>query len=354
MNDRTKLDPVLDDLFGIDTRGLAAFRIALGALLCLQAALKLREFSLPAEGSITGWLDLDFCLLLGCGAAIAAGKHVRLACVVGWPFMFRHIMLDWQYASVHIHRYLLLIGLFWLALAPCDRIACLGSSGQGAERVPRRALSFATAALLVQIFFVYFSGGAAKAHVEWVVRADALENLMQTHFATPLGRSLLAFPWLLRALSAGTIVLEMAGPVACFVPCRRLPVVRNVVLAAMTAFHLGLALTMHLETIPLVCQAYWLLMVPSTTWDRIWPRADLAMETQTESAGFVVSVSRTMLAGMCLSFLLSLAVTADPSGMLLRIHQATPKIGLYQDWRMFRSPATLRKIDEEAARRANS
>ena len=56
-----------------------------------------------------------------------------------------------------------------------------------------------------------------------------------------------------------------------------------------------------------------------------------------------------MLAGMTTSFLLSVMVTSDPTGTLLRIHQATPKIGVYQDWRMFRSPATLRRNEKSLA-----
>jgi hypothetical protein len=196
--------------------------------------------------------------------------------------------------------------------------------------------------------------GAAKAHVEWIVRADALENLMHTHFATPLGRSLLAFPWLLRVLSIMTIVLEVLGPVACFFPSRHLPTVRNVVIALVASFHLGLQLTMDLETIPLVCQAWWLLMVPSATWDRIWPRCDLLPETAGEPSAFLGAVAKLMLAGMCGSFALSLLVPCDPTGTLIHLHKAAPKIGIYQDWRMFRSPATLRRMEEGSGTPAES
>jgi hypothetical protein len=42
-------------------------------------------------------------------------------------------------------------------------------------------------------------------------------------------------------------------------------------------------------------------------------------------------LGQAMLTGMSLSFLASVMVTSDPTGLLLRIHQATPKIGLYQD-----------------------
>jgi hypothetical protein len=55
-----------------------------------------------------------------------------------------------------------------------------------------------------------------------------------------------------------------------------------------------------------------------------------------------------MLAGMCASFLLSILVTCDPTGTLLVLHKSAPKIGIYQDWRMFRSPATLRRLEEAA------
>jgi len=342
-----KRDSLMDELFGIDVRGLATFRIALGLLLCAQAVLKLRQLPL-LENALSAWLDLDWVVLLACGGAIAVGRGVRWSCLLCWPVMFRHIMADYYSTTLEIHRYLLLIGLFWILLIPSDLVGCLGGASGNSQR-PRRVLSYATAALLMQVFFLYFSAGAAKAHVEWIVRADALENLMHTHFATPLGNSLLAFPWLLRVLSIATIALEVLGPVACFFPGRQLPAVRNVVIALMTSFHLGLALTMNLETIPLVCQAWWLLMVPSKTWDRIWPRCDLLPETAGEPSPFLTAMARLMLGGMCASFAMSLLVPCDPTGTLIWLHQATPKIGIYQDWRMFRSPATLRRSEEGRA-----
>jgi HTTM domain len=344
-----KASRTLDDLFGIDVRGLAAFRIALGLLIAAQAVLQLRQLSLPAEPSLAGWADLDWLVLLGCGAFIAAGRGVCWACVLAWPALFRHVMVHWHTGGVEIHRYLLLIGVFWLLLVPADLVGRIGGPSHHKQHPPRRILSWATTALLVQVFFLYYSAGTTKSHAEWIIQADALENLMHTPFATPLGRSLVAAPWLLKALSIATILLEVGGPIACFVPGRQLTTVRNIVLFALATFHLGLLLTMNLETIPLVVQAFWLLLVPSATWDRLWPRADLAVETAGEPSAFLQCVAKLMLAGMTASFVLSIALTRDPTGTLIQIHRATPKIGLYQEWRMFGSPATLRAIAAEQA-----
>jgi hypothetical protein len=352
MQPPTNTRQTLDDLFGIDVRGLAAFRIALGLLIAAQAVIKLRQIALPPEPSLTGWANLDWLVLLVCGAFIVAGRGTRWACLLAWPVMFRHVMLDWHDTGVEIHRYLMLIGLFWNLFIPSDELGRLGGAGDKASPIARRILSFATAALLVQVFFVYFSGGVAKAHVEWVVQADALTNLMHTHFATPLGRSLLAWPWVLQFLSVATIVLEVLGPLACFLPVRGLAKIRIAVIAVMASFHLGLLLAMNLETIPLVVQTYWLLMIPSQVWDRVWPRTDLLPHTAGEPSAFLAAVSKLMLAGMCASFVISMLVTCDPTGNLLVLHKSAPKIGIYQDWRMFRSPATLRQID--AAREQKS
>ncbi|MCI0361398.1 MAG: HTTM domain-containing protein [Planctomycetaceae bacterium] len=340
----------LDELFGIDIRGLTAFRIAIGLLVMIQAVLRLHDLPLAAEPTLAGWLDLDWLIVMACGAAIAAGRGVSLACLLAWPLLFRHVQAEWNAGGIQIHRYLLLIGVFWLMLVPADRLARAGAPPREKPAIPRRILSFATAALLVQVLFVYLSAGMAKSHVEWLLRADALENLMFTRHASPLGRSLVAFPWLLQALSIATVAVEVAGPIACFVPCRQLPTIRIAVILLVSGFHLGLQLTMNLDTIPMVCQAYWLLLVPSGTWDRLWPRGDLLAETAGETHALNRRLSQCMLAGMTASFLLSALVTSDPTGTLLRIHHATPKIGLYQDWRMFRSPATLRRT--EARRRA--
>jgi HTTM domain len=339
----------LDELFGIDIRGLTAFRVAIGLLVMTQAILRLHELSLPTEPTDWGWLDLDWLIVMGCGAAIAAGRSVPVACLIAWPLLFRHVQVEWNAGGIQIHRYLLLIAVFWLMLVPADRLARLGAAPATKPGIPRRVLSYATAALLVQVLFVYLSAGMAKSHAEWLFQADALENLMCTRHASPLGRSLVAFPWLLKALSVATIAMEIGAPIACFIPCRQLPVIRNVVILLVSGFHLGLQLTMNLDTIPLVCQAYWLLLVPSATWDRVWPRGDLLAETVGEANAIQRRLSKWMLAGMTASFVLSALVTCDPTGTLLRIHHATPKIGLYQDWRMFRSPATLRKDELDEA-----
>jgi hypothetical protein len=339
----------LDDLFGIDVRGLAAFRIAIGLLVAAQAALQLRQLSLPSQPTLAGWIDLDWLVLLICGMFIAAGRGVSWACLLAWPVLFRHVMVHWNTGGVEIHRYLMLIGIFWLLLVPSNLVGQFGVQSDGHESPPRRILSWATAALLAQVFFLYYSAGTTKSHVEWLVQADALENLMHTPFATPLGRSLIAAPWLLKALSIGTIVLEVGGPIACFIPGRQLTAVRNVVLIALATFHLGLLLTMNLETIPLVVQTFWLLLIPSATWDRLWPRTDLARQTAGEPSPLLRGVSLAMLAGMTASFALSIALTRDPTGTLLQIHRATPKIGIYQEWRMFGSPATLRQIADDQA-----
>ena len=330
-------------------RGLAAFRVALGLLIAAQAVLQVRQLSLPAEPTLAAWIDLDWLVLLGCGAFMVAGRGVSWACLLAWPVLFRHVMVHWNTGGVEIHRYLLLIGIFWLILVPSALVARIGIPTGRGERPPRRVLSWATAALLAQVFFLYYSAGTTKSHAEWLVQANALENLMHTPFATPFGRSLVSAPWLLKALSIGTIILEVGGPIACFLPGRQLTTVRNVVLAALATFHLGLLLTMNLETIPLVVQSFWLLFIPSATWDRLWPRADLTAETAGEPSPLVRGVSLLMLAGMTASFAFSLALTRDRSGTLIQIHRATPKIGIYQEWRMFGSPAVLRKIAEEQA-----
>jgi hypothetical protein len=347
MNAPVNTRQTLDDLFGIDVRALAAFRIGLGLLITAQAVIKLHQLALPAVPSLAGWADLDWLVLLFCGPFIAAGRGTKWACLLAWPVLFRHVMLDWHNTGVEIHRYLMLIGLFWNLLIPSAAVGRLGGATDTKVPIPRRVLTFATAALLIQVFFVYFSGGAAKAHVEWVVQADALTNLMHTHFASPLGRSLLAWPWVLQFLSVATIVVEVVGPLLCFLPVRNLGKIRIVVFALMTCFHVGLLTTMNLETIPFVVQTYWLLFVPSEVWDRLWPQTDLVSETAGEPNAFHAAISKLMLAGMCASFLLSLLVTCDPTGTLLVLHKSAPKIGIYQDWRMFRSPATLRQLEEE-------
>ena len=347
MSTKASAGPSLDELFGIDTRGLAAFRMAIGLLLSAEAIVRLRTVSLPTEISLAAWLELDWFLLLLCGAAIAAGRGVKWASLAAWPFLVRHVTHDLQVAgAVPIDRYLLMIGVFWNLLVPSELVGRVGGRSSEEAEPPRRVLSFATAALLIQVFIVYFSAGATKAHIEWVIRADALENLMHTRFATPLGRSLLAAPLLLKILSIGTIVLEVGGAIACFTPHRRLAAVRICLFAVATSFHLGLLLTMQLKLIPLVCQAFWLLLLPTAAWDWLWPRRDLSPTTAGESSAILSAVAKLMLAGMTASFLLSIAVSnCGPEDVLLRLHRATPPIGIFQDWRMFRSPATLRHME---------
>ncbi len=353
----------LEDLFAIDFRGLAAFRILIAGILvarCLHGLLGGGLFlpdeawawkvpGVSAEMPATGWAINIVCwlLLLGFSGLLLLGLRTWLATLVCWALMLIHVHGIMGASKVDIGTYLNAGVLLWMLFLPVSQRASLDRDPPNAKITQQRFLSFATAALLLQPLFVYFSAGITKNKQDWIVQGDALYHLMHTSWATPLGRWLLNFPELLSVLTRATMVLEIIVPICFLWVGRGAATIRTSLVVIYTLFHLATAATIHLDVIPFLCIAFLLLYLPPSVWDRLTASGPTTkITTLSDPIRWRNRLAGCALALMIVSFLLSVVWFHDESRTLRQIHQSYPKIGLYQGWAMFNRPSFLRQQEE--------
>lgn len=288
--------------FAVDTRALAALRIALGGLLLTDLVLRSRflvffytdagvlpRTALRAARPTVSALSLHalwggptaqaalFLLAAVAALALAAGYHVRVATVVSWLLL----------VSLHARNPIVLSGgdvllrrtLFWGLFLPLgarwslDSAAGRGTRWWDAERddgddgASTRLAGPATAALLVQPVLVYGTNAVIK------LRGTAWPSGRAIRFVFGLDRY---------TLPTGDVLAETAGPalsvlgwtwLALLVAAPLLVVLRgrarSALVAGFAAGHLGMLATMRLGLFPLISVAALLPYLHTGFWDRL-------------------------------------------------------------------------------------
>lgn len=286
------------ELFGVDLRSLALLRVGLGALLLVDLAQRARHFRafytddgvLPrAELGLYGPLSLQtlhawvgaspiavaalFAAAAAFAAALALGYRTRVATVASWVLL---ASLQWRNPPIHHGGDVMLrMLLFWGMFLPLGARASLDRRrGTAGPEGPLYA-SVATAALLLQICFVYAFAVAQRTGRLWW-EGEALwyalhYDLVATRFALWLREQRALLP----PLSLAAIWLELLGPALAFAPLWTGPL-RTLAVAAFLLLHAGLAATLSLGLFPAVFCVAWLAFLPGWFWDRLLPRLGVA------------------------------------------------------------------------------
>ncbi len=296
------------ELFALDLRSLATFRIGVALLLLVDLAI--RATALEAHYTDLGVLPRSALgsspfssLHLLSGSAwyqavlfIVAGL-VAMALLVGfrtwWATFFSWVLL----LSLHTRNPIVLQGgddflrllLFWGLFLPLGARWSLDSAEWHAfaarrgwpftsgHAEPRKhgtqarnsVVTAGTVAFLFQVCFVYWFSAALKTDPAWRSEGTAVYYALSIEqFATPLGKVLLGYPELLKVLTFASIGLEAFGPLLLFIPFFTGPL-RLGVVTAFLLFHTGLGLCMELGPFPYICGVAWLALLPSWFWDRV-------------------------------------------------------------------------------------
>lgn len=290
-------------IFGLDTRSLAAFRVALGLILLVdlyvrwgtmadfqtdQGALSrstlvqfflqgseplpepLPEQPLPnwslhlLSGSL--WFQQTLAVVGGVAAvALLCGWFTRTATFIAWVLLI----------SLHVRNPIVLNSgdtllrmlLFWSLFLPLGARWSFDRLVAGPSKpIVSLNLSVAGAALILQLCFMYWFTGISKFNDVWF-SGQAIRNVLETDLLTrPWGKRLLAYPELLDALSMATVWGELLLPCLLFVPFRthwfRLA---NIVI--FTVFHLGILFSISVGLFSAVSIAAWLALIPREFWN---------------------------------------------------------------------------------------
>lgn len=286
-------------IFGLDLRGLALFRMAMGILLvadtlmrwqCLDAFYTdsgiasrqmVAEYYEAVLGPNAGFLwsvhDLGgsrefqtvlFALTIVAALMLAAGCWTRIATIVSWVMLVsmhtRNPLID------HAGDTIFGVAMFWAMFLPLGavwsldarrRVATTSASIRGME-----IASPATAGLIAGLFAMYFFAGVAKLNSVWF-SGDAMKYIAGMDlYMYAAGRRLPDYPGLMKFITWSTLILEVPIALLLFSPWKN-RVLRLVLFCLFIPFHIGIASTMLLGTFQYVAMSIWLALIPGFVFD---------------------------------------------------------------------------------------
>ena len=285
--------PWREELFSVDVRSLAVLRVGVAVMVILDVARRLGWVRLfhSDDGVLTSsqaseylgsgywslyWLNGSpgfACLLLALTFFSAVGllvgyrtRWMTPACLVlVWSLQISNPLL---LTAGHI---LLRMMLFWMVFLPVSAVWSVDARN-GAPGIPsRRVLSVASAAILLQVAYMYFFSGLAKWNPYWT-GGSAMQYAMNFEmYVKPAGQWLARYPEVLQLMTLVTLAAETIGPVLLFVP-RCSQFFRGFFMGFFWLLHLSIWLTMSIGLFSLVAMLAWVVFVPGIIWDRLGSR----------------------------------------------------------------------------------
>ncbi|WP_123620328.1 HTTM domain-containing protein [Halorubrum sp. CSM-61] len=302
-----RLRAALRRRIGIDVRALAAFRIALGAVLLADLALRARNLTafytdsgvLPRSAvpepyalgtrlslhALSGeaWVVGPLFIVAGLAAiALAVGYRTRLAAAVSLvllaslqarnPFVLNAgDTLLWQLLGAGL---LCPIGARWSV----DAVRRRGQGAAPGAHPPTERARFAgpaSALLLAVVIAVYVSNAVVKLRGEAWPAGEAVETVFRlTYLHGPLGGLVPENAALLAAAAYGWLGLLVASPLLVASAGR----VRAALAGVLVAAHLSMTLTLQIGVFSVASATALLPFFPPFVWDRIESLAAPATE----------------------------------------------------------------------------
>src|ERR1043166_5393859 len=225
----TSRKTVWHDLFGIDPRSLALFRLVAGALLLVDLAIRATDlkamytddgmfsraeiwhrantiwnWSFHFGSGSWGYQAMLFGIAAGLALALLVGFKTRVAAIGSWLMLVSiHHRVPAVLSGAEI---LLRMLLFWAMFLPLERAWSMdrwrdrhrGRAPLDGDEAP--VVSVASAALLLQMGLMYLFSAISKSNTQWL-HGEALGGILAHDFyaSAPAGY-LLGFPWLLQVM----------------------------------------------------------------------------------------------------------------------------------------------------------
>ncbi len=298
--------------FSIDIRSLAALRLALALLVLFDLArrfpLLVSHYSdagvLPRRAAVdifgrpgifstymmsgSAWVSGGIFVVAGVfGLTLLLGYRTRLATAVTW---FLLISLHTRNPAVNqAGDDLLGLLLFWSIFLPLSASFSIDRALNTGEDPPTRIHSVASAALLLQIAFVYWFTALLKIDPAWLGSGSAVFYALNIdQFATPLAKAALGYPSVLPPLTHITLFLEVGGPLLAFIFYRG--PARALIVALMVGMHVSFAMFLELGLFAFTSMACWIVFLPS--W--FWTQAQIGL-SRTERSNWILYYDRECL-----------------------------------------------------------
>jgi len=345
-------------IFAVDLRSLGLLRIILASLILID--LVGRSMDLTAHYTDIGILPRAALLArdpnnwgphlsvhmmtgkpLGEAAWFVVAGLWAIALLIGYRTPISAVVTWFLLSSLHARNPFILNSaddltrflLFWCLFLPIGARFSLDERTGHGPRLPagtdNRFLSVGTAALLLQIAFMYWFAVAAKTDESWRISGMAVYYTLSIDlYATPFGQFFLNFPQLLYYATFGTLWLEGLGPTLAFSPVAT-SFLRTIIAIAFFLFHLVfLNLCLDLGTFHYVAATCWIAFLPTPLWDWLYRKLGIAC-----AAGGNVPLHPVMAPPSLLPAAKEMAEPTWSSGTLAPAAQAIPLRGA-KAWRI--------------------
>jgi hypothetical protein len=278
------------NVFSIDYRSLALFRMAMGLVMlyCVVSVAVVADMFLMPDGVLSevglrayyngswawsiNWLSdaawfQTAILLLATATALSliVGWHTRWATILAWALITS--ILNKVQPIVGGGDILLNLLLFWGMFLPLGARWSLDAR-QGTKPAEESLLSVATAAVLLQMAVMYLFTGFSKCNDVWFSGSALDIGLSNDRLARPLGHILAGYPWLTSLLTRGTLIAELILPLVLFLPWK-FSWCRSVALLMLMAFHIGIESSMVVMLFSYSSLAGLLTFVPTEWWQSV-------------------------------------------------------------------------------------
>ncbi|MEZ4217960.1 MAG: HTTM domain-containing protein [Myxococcota bacterium] len=353
-------------VFGIDTRSLAALRIAVASLALIDLANRLtgfdalytdagvaplalgrtlgRTFSLYGlDGSEAFALALAAAQAIAC-AMLLVGYRTRAASVASFALV-ASLELRNPFVNNGGDAFLRML-LFWCMFLPLGATAsidALRARRRGAPAGPFLACSPATAAVMLQLGILYFVAGVTKTGPEWVDGSALRIALDQRYWTREFAFVLASHPDGLVVGTYATRWLEIALPLLLFVPAlasdRAGQRARIATVLGLWIFQAGLASTFVLNLFPWASTCGTLAFLPPRFW--AWIRARTGPDAY-DTPPLLARPPGALRAAGDAAVLVALAANLALAGATA-VHASAPRwldraggfLGFEQSWTMY-------------------
>lgn len=281
----------LHEIFGIDLRTLALFRVVLGSVLFCDLVNRLDD--VRAFYTDAGTLPRDWMLQVNglwrialhaangetwFAVALLVAEMIAVAMfTLGWRSRGAAFVAFVLNASLLNRNQLVLLGgdilvtclMFWAMFLP---VAARYSVDAALAKAPppenNRYVSPATAGLLLQVLSVYFFSALLKTGADWWPNGTAVDYALQIDgYTKPLGRWLREFWPITHGLSYWVYFLELLGPLLVLSPILNKPL-RFAVMAQLMLMHIGFLFCLQIAPFPYISLASLTTLVGGWIWDR--------------------------------------------------------------------------------------
>ncbi|MEA5534476.1 DCC1-like thiol-disulfide oxidoreductase family protein [Crocosphaera sp. XPORK-15E] len=284
----------LTKIFGLDLRSLAVFRI--GLALIVMADLFSRARGINAHYTDAGvlsrealtkellhpwywsfhlingsfsWQAFLFLIAFLIALSLLVGYRTRLAIIATWALNIS--LQNRNPALIFAGDDVLRAMLFWAMFLPLGCSYSFDSALNSSKKLlPKRVISGATFAFIIQLIFIYTWSAAYKTKSSlWWPDGDAVYySLNFDQYATEFGHFLLGFPVpILRILTFSALIFEWVGPFIILIPFRT-SFFRCVAIISFVLLHLGFELSFSIGVLSYLSVVNWLTLIPTELWDR--------------------------------------------------------------------------------------